>query len=615
MPLVFRLMLMLSVCASLSGCHKSRPAVAFYGFTGHYLLISGGRIAIDSDTGRPMNFVFVNNTSSQLPDGTFQHPYPTLTLAAANSVPYDVIYVFPGDGTTGGMDSGIVLQANQRFWGAGASHVAQTSAGGVTIPAITASSPTITNTGGSGITLATDNDISGFRVSDATDNGIYGVNPKSIHVSACTIDNSQLDQIHLEYGASSGSIALDSVTLTNGQQRAIFIDSTIASPPVDFVVNNTVIQGTSAQFMDASFTNEVNARLTNNTIEGNGSSGSINFSGAATLLVSSNTFNNNTSISDPPLVVVAGSGALSAVVNSNTISGNTAGAIRFVLNNTTATLSMTGNTISNNGTGSLGTLLGSAILISPNGTSSGNCNLVLNDNTISGNASNAFVGTNGDFNNFEVAASRNSITGNGGGGFVFDNPANTLTLTATNNTISGGGDNGILTTNVAITTAHITLSNNQITGNTNSANGVSITHTGASLNFTATNNTISGNDGSGILMYSGASSGNVVASIENNTIGNNQNTGSNASAGIDLEQFTNLSLRLDGNALSNNDVYIGSTESSPSVCMEMSSNNSNAAYTLSNGSGTFNLAPMNVASVNVGTINTIGTITLIPSCP
>ena len=168
-----------------------------------------------------------------------------------------------------------------------------------------------------------------------------------------------------------------------------------------------------------------------------------------------------------------------------------------------------------------------------------------------------------------------------------------------------------------MTTATMTISNNQITANANFANGVALSHDGTTLHFTAKNNDLSGNDSSGIVLYSSVAIDTVVASIENNTITNNQNLGSNASAGIDLEQFTVLCVQFNDNVLTNNvgtDVFIGSTEASPAACVAMTGNNSSSGYTLSNGTGVFNLSPTNAASVNIGTITEIGVIASTPSC-
>lgn len=627
MSLVFRLTWTLAIVVAsvfLTACNQLSQDVKFSRFDGHHMIIfnmiiSNGGLATDPETGNPFYFVFVDNTNSLAADGSYEHPYSTLALAQANSGPRNIIYVFPGNGTTSGMNAGIALQAKQKLWGAGVSHVLQVSEGDAAIPALASSAPKITNTTGDGITLSTDNDISGFTLQNVSDNGIFGVNPKSIKISACTLDSSQIDQIHLEYTASAGPINLDNLTLTNGNQLGISIDSTVTSPVVDFTLSNTVIRDTADRSIEAAFASGVNVQFTNNVMQNNISSSNITFSGAATFLVSGNTFKNNTSVSSSPLIIIGNSGSLSAVIDRNTISGNTCGALRFVLNNIESTLSITNNTISNNGTGSQGSLLGSAILINPNNTTSGNSHVVLSDNTISSNNGYALASTSGDFNDFQMTASGNRITGHGAGGLIFDNSVNTFTLTATHNTISGGGDHGIaIVGNPTITTAHVTLSNNQITGNTGSANGVALTYAGTSLDFVATNNDLSQNDGSGILMYSSGSMGNITASIKNNTINNNQNSGSNTSGGIDLEQFTSLSLALDGNSLSSNvssDVFVGSAEASPSVCMQMSDNSSTMGYVLSAGTGIFNLAPTNVTSVNVGTITDVGTITSVSSCP
>jgi trimeric autotransporter adhesin len=96
-------------------------------------------VAIDPATGQPYFFVFVDNTSHS--NGTYESPYHSLAQAQNNSSPNNIIYVFPGDGTTTGMDSGISLKANQKFWGSGISHLLQTSQGMISIPAQSSSLP------------------------------------------------------------------------------------------------------------------------------------------------------------------------------------------------------------------------------------------------------------------------------------------------------------------------------------------------------------------------------------------------------------------------------------------------------------------------------------------
>lgn len=117
-------------------------------------------IAVDPATGLPFFLIFINNTSSS--NGTFESPYSSFATAVSN--PGDTIYVFPGDGTTTGMNAGIVLKDNQRFLGSGVSHEFQTSLGAVTIPAQSTALPLITSPAAV-VTLALNNEVSGFAFS------------------------------------------------------------------------------------------------------------------------------------------------------------------------------------------------------------------------------------------------------------------------------------------------------------------------------------------------------------------------------------------------------------------------------------------------------------------
>ncbi len=576
--------------------------------------------AINLATGQPFNFVFVDNTSSSL--GTYESPYPTLALAQANSDVNDIIYVFPGDGTTTGMNAGITLKANQNFWGSGISHALQAAQGEFTIPAQSSSAPMVTNTNGDGITLDSANQVSGFTITDVTTtmaggNGIFGTNLENIEISDCTINNSLADQIHLEYSGSSGTALLNNLTLTNGQGDGIFIDS-VASNMI-CTVDSCAIQGNAVYSIEASFANDATVNATNNSMNGNVDGSIFNFSGNSTLGFSGNTVTNTSSVSSAPLTVTAQASPLSATITNNNIQNNECGSMNFQLNDTSlAQFTVSDNTMSNNASGSEASF-GSAIVMNLNDTTLSNCYLNLTDNTFLNNAASALYCAGGSFNEFNINATGNTITDNGGGGLIFTNPSTTFTLTATNNTISNGGDNGIaITGGIIVETANMTITGNQITGNTNFANGILLGHEGTNLNFSVMDNNMSNNDTSGIIIYSSNLIENMTVNIANNTMSNNQNLGSNAAGGIDMEQFTNFAGTISNNTLLANvsgGLFINSTDPSSSACLTMTGNTSDTGYTLSNQGTTFNLAPCNVAEVNTGTITTSGAITAVQSCP
>lgn len=571
--------------------------------------------ALDPLTNEPLRVIFVDNTSNSR--GTYESPYPTLALAQAHSKAGDIIYVYPGDGTTKGMNAGIVLKNNQKFWGSGVEHSLQTALGTITIPAQSSTAPTMTNSDGDGITLAGINQVSGITVTNTFGRGITGTNLKNIDISQCTLDASLDDQIHLEYSGASGIATLSNLIIKNGSNSGIFVDSSALASSC--AISNCTMQNNGVFAVDASFAQKAVMSLNNNTIDGNENGGFINCGGSSTLVVSDNTFSNTTSVSARPLTITTGASPVTTSIVNNIFKDNVCGALQFLPNDTDgATLIIRDNTITNNSTGAVGSGFGSALLINPNGTTSGNCTLTVKGNSFSDNASNALYCTNGGFNKFTVNAVDNTMTDNGGSGLVFNNPCTTFTLTATDNSILRGGDNGIATVGgVAMTTADITILNNTITDHTGSANGIAFTHEGTALNMVIRDNTISNNEGSGILAYHSTIIENVTANISNNTINNNQNLGSNAAGGLDLEQYTNLAATIKNNTLlgnATNGVYMSSVDASPAACVTMSGNNTDTDYVLDAGTGTFNLAPCNVETVNTGSF-TLNGITKVQSCP
>lgn len=572
-------------------------------------------VAIDPVTDEPYNFVFVDNESHS--EGTYESPYPTLALAQQNSEVGDIIYVFPGDGTTRGMNSGITLKNKQKFWGSGVDHTLTTTRGVIAIPEQSSTSPQITSTAGNGITLAAINEVRGINITDTFDYGIFGADAENINISRCVVNNSALGQISLAYDNSYAVALFDEVTITNGQANGITIDSDATFTSCS--ISNSIFENNAVYTISTSFDNPVVLGIVNNTFTRNVNGTNLTFNDSGTLILNGNRCSGTTSPSSAPFAVASFANPLTATISGNTISNNICGALRLVSNNTNGLqYNIGGNTISNNTSGSQASL-GSAIWLTPNSTTTGNCTLNLINNSITGSQASCLYCSEGSYNNFTVNATGNTITGNGGGGLAFDNPCTTFTLTAQNNTISDNNDNGIATLgNRIMTTSNITVSDNTITGNTGQANALAVAHTGTTFNWTVLRNNLSSNEGSGILRYSAVGVTNLTVDIENNTVNSNQNLGSNATGGIDIEQFTNLLATIKNNTMQDNTgagLYINSAGATPTACITLTGNNSNTNYTIDAGTGSFNLGPCNASSLNVGTINTAGTVVEVQSCP
>ena len=153
--------------------------------------------------GKNQKIYFVNNELSASGDGTYENPYKTLAEAESATASYDIIYVYKGDGTISGQNSGITLKDNQKLYGQGTDFIVNNS---VLIAASGYSKITNTDPGSSlyvangsvsqtnkttGIKLANNNEISGIEVSKiARGVSINGVGTTGLYLHDSNIEPS-----------------------------------------------------------------------------------------------------------------------------------------------------------------------------------------------------------------------------------------------------------------------------------------------------------------------------------------------------------------------------------------------------------------------------------------
>ena len=380
---------------------------------------------VASSGGAPLHFLFVNNTNTPPGTGTIENPFNTLNGAQTASVPGDFIYVFAGDGTTAGMNTGFVFKDNQELLGSGIPQTIPTQLGNVVIPALTANSPEITAPGII-VTLANNDVLSGFAIlqsnAAAAVSGAAGVRSPTVKNNA----------IKMAPGATSPAIVL-----TNPAGRPSILS------------NNLMGNGNG--------TTGVN--ITSNTPPGP--------NGASDPSVQGNTMTGFTVTG--VLIQTSGVGQLFPTIENNIVTNNATGVQISVANTSIMTLTVQNNTVTNNtGNGVLLSIANSPIL-----------QTALNANTITSNGQQgvnvAFGGTT--LPQVAVNLLQNTISANGLDGLVA-NPNNGISaFTMTNNVFTNngnGGSAGIITnSNTATTTANLTFN----TGNNdlffdNSASGV-----------------------------------------------------------------------------------------------------------------------------------------------
>ena len=238
-------------CPSSNDLALSRAAFAPYRFEIPVVETRQQHSIARNAAGQPLNIWFVRNTSSS--NGTYESPFSTLVAAQNASGPNDIIYVFQGDGTSRGMNAGIILKNNQTLFGSGTQQTISTSKGRMTIPAQTLRAPTITNAPGiSVVTLANGNEISGMIVVAADGITAFGAitTPNFLSPAQSVVDGTN---IHHNVILASGGIRCRAIGNVNINNNVFIADPLAGGIPLA---------------IDIDFVNDgfANVNITNNTI-------------------------------------------------------------------------------------------------------------------------------------------------------------------------------------------------------------------------------------------------------------------------------------------------------------------------------------------------------------
>ncbi len=279
--------------------------------------------AINPATGKPFTVWFVNNTSHSL--GTYESPFNTLTAAESASGPNDIIYVFKGDETDTGMNTGLILQHGQQLLGAGINQNIASTLGTIKIPAQESGVPTISNTNdpsGFGIILVHgSNVVSGFNLVDALGsfNGtLYSSAVTIMNGSNYLIQNNQFSTFNLGscisvYGPGDQTSILNNTFIaTTGYNftDGIFVYDILRPITGSFTIANNLFKGVND---NAGFNNGVCSFGAGQTLQPTSN---------PSLSIISNTFVSqvNTAGTSGAILWTAGNGSISIIGNYMDIS-------------------------------------------------------------------------------------------------------------------------------------------------------------------------------------------------------------------------------------------------------------------------------------------------------
>lgn len=230
-------------------------------------------LAIDPETGLAFNVIHVNNTADgALGNGTAENPFSNLADAEANSGFADVIVVDVGDGTSTGLDTGIVLQDYQRLFGSGGDILLGLDDGTFFELPGAADGPTLSNAGGINvITLADSNTIQNINVDGAgAVNGIGGDgfnNTTIIDVNVAGADGNGAAVTNF-----TGDLLIDQSSFSGNTLDGLSIVG-VSDPNSTITLSNSTFDDNGTDGIQISQVQTPTINLTSNTTSNNGSDG------------------------------------------------------------------------------------------------------------------------------------------------------------------------------------------------------------------------------------------------------------------------------------------------------------------------------------------------------
>lgn len=156
------------------------------------------------------------------PDGSWEHPFTTLADAESASSTCDIIYVHVGNGSTGGLNTGITLKNYQQLLGAGKGYTIESCQGFFHLPAMCQDIfPKISNGAGAAVTLADHNTVAGLWIDAPSGRGISAAESDSAQIFCNKITGSGSDGIFFD--DPTGEIYVTDNTIYNAGANGIYI--------------------------------------------------------------------------------------------------------------------------------------------------------------------------------------------------------------------------------------------------------------------------------------------------------------------------------------------------------------------------------------------------------
>lgn len=537
-------------------------------------------VAVNPTTGKPYFIAFVDDVKTPTPgggDGTFENPFNSFNhpngIAGA-----DIIYVDRGTSTAANPYLGTMkLFDSQILVGEGgsiapipllASYGACSVNGNFTLPGLDGSGnyPYVSNPNGNAVTLANNNEVTGFHIINSAGDGIFGNGVTNANLHNLDITGNAGRGINLVN--TSGNAAFQNVNTSNNVGGGIFLSETNSNLNTSFLnvtANNNTGRGIDINGNGGAVT--LTATDGNQSLQASGN-GLDNL--AITLLNNANfsgnivggTFNNSVNGDGILFSQSGGTGVFN--VTASQLNGNGIDGIGlFGSNGNQSTISIIDSQLKQNARDGVHHVLTTVSThnltldpsdISSNGRDgyhyevSGLSTLTdtIANNLMVSNGRSAFFGLV-DTSKVDLTISGITATNSGQSGFALDATNSSLyNATISNSVFSNSGANGFIVASRSGSNTALNLLG--VTDNSNIQNGVAFLADNAVLTFNAATSTFSNNFANGIVgQVVNAGTTNLSVSGGSLINGNTQNGVFVTTTGL-----SNIIASFDSTAINNN---------------------------------------------------------------
>lgn len=181
----------------------------------------------------PTRVWYVSNAGSAPGDGRDASPFTALESAESASLAGETVFVLAGDGTSAGLDAGIVLKNAQSLTGQGVAANVTATLNGETVVLLTAgSAPSLTRSDpGATIALAQDNTVQGVEVASTAGPGIAGTGFGTLTAGAVSVSAAGGPSLDLSNGTTAAAFsALSSAGSAGAGLRLVNVGGVLAAP-------------------------------------------------------------------------------------------------------------------------------------------------------------------------------------------------------------------------------------------------------------------------------------------------------------------------------------------------------------------------------------------------